>query len=146
MKDAAEYRRTIGILDATGKRHKIDSYLSLRVGDYDQLMDAVWLTGAVGVGVHFPQSAFEQFDEAVPWSVVPGSPIKGGHYIPVYDRDESSGNLICITFGHDQPMTRGFYENQNDETAAYISIERLVNKVSPEAFDFDRLMAMVANL
>lgn len=145
MKDAASYRRKTGILDAVGNRHKIDSYLSLRPGDFDQLVDAVYLTGGVGVGVHFPRSAFDQFDAGEPWSVVEGSPTMGGHYVSVYDR-APNGNLLCVTFGRDQEITRGFYEAMNDETACYVTVERLVNNVSPETFDFTRLSEMLGQL
>jgi hypothetical protein len=145
MLEAASYRRKTGILDALGNRHTIDSYMALRVGDFDELIDAVYLTGGVGVGMHFPQSAFEQFDANQPWTVVPGSPIVGGHYVSVYDR-EKNGNLCCVTFGRDQEITREFYEAMNDETCCYVNLERMVNAVSPEAFDTDRLTTMLAQL
>lgn len=146
MLEAASYRRKVGIVDTSGVRHTIDSYMALRVGDYDELMLAVYLTGAVGVGVHFPQSAFDQFDAHVPWSTVKGSEVLGGHYVPVYDR-APNGNLVCVTYGRDQEITREFYEDMNDETVAYISLERLnKQKVSPESFDYDRLSTMLASL
>lgn len=146
MLDAASYRRKTGIIDATGKRHTIDSYLALRVGDFDQLMDAVYLTGAVGVGIRFPQSAFDQFDAGEPWDVVPGSKILGGHYVPVYDRDKN-GNLVCVTYGKDQLITKAFYEEYNDETCAYVVVERMLqNNVTPEAFDLEQLNAMLTQL
>lgn len=145
MKAAASYRRTTGILDATGERHRIDSYQALRIGDPDQLAVAMWLTGAVGVGLKVTQSAMDQFDKGLPWTVVESSPVIGLHYVPTYDR-LSNGNFLCVTFGQDQEMEPAFYHRYSDEAAAYITIDRLVNNISPEAFDLEKLRTMLAAL
>ena len=42
---------------------------------------AIWMTGTAYIGVQLPQSAMEQFQAGRPWTVVPGSPILGGHCI-----------------------------------------------------------------
>ena len=66
MEVAASYRRKTGILDASGARHMIDSYVALKVGDVDELVLATWLMGATGVGLEFPSQAMEQFNAGEP--------------------------------------------------------------------------------
>src|SRR5882762_4725984 len=71
MSAAAEYRRKTGILAAHGERHKIDAYAALEPGNIDQLALAIYLTGAAGIGLMLPRSAEAQFDQQVPWTIVP---------------------------------------------------------------------------
>lgn len=135
MQAAASYRRKTGILDAAGQRHQIDAYMALRVGDFDEVVLATWLFGAAGIGINFPKSAAQQFEAGEPWTIVPGSPIVGGHYIPVVDR-LANGNLVVITWGREQEITRSFFELYNDEGIVYFSSEYAdYSKLSPEGFD-----------
>lgn len=135
MQVAASYRRKTGVLDAAGRRHKIAAYLALRPGDFNELMLAAYLFGAVGVGFRLPESASQQFEANAPWSVVPNSPIAGGHYVPVIGR-APNGNAIAITWGGIQEITPQFYTQYNDETVAYFCPEYAnTSKLSPEGFD-----------
>jgi hypothetical protein len=94
-RDALKYRRSTGVVDANGVRHKIGAYVRLDPKDWDQLMQAVYVFAAVGIGFEFPASAMEQFDHGEPWDVVPGSPIEGGHYVPVMGRSGlNTGGVI----------------------------------------------------
>lgn len=138
--EAASYRRKIGVVDVAGQRHRIMAYMSLRRGDWDQLMLAAWLFGAVGVGVDYPRTAQRQFDAGKPWTVVQqDSAILGGHYVPVVGRN-SAGMALVVTWGRLHAMTREFYERYNDETIAYFSPEYVnINNLSPEGFDAEAL-------
>jgi hypothetical protein len=100
MQAAASYRRTTGLIDANGVRHKVDAYVAPAVGDVNELMAATYLFGAVGFGFQFPASAMTQFNAGQPWSVVPGSPIEGGHYVPCL-RGET---LISLLDGRNVPI------------------------------------------
>lgn len=146
MKEAASYRRKTGVLDATGKRHKIDSYVALGVGNVEQIVLATWLMGAVGVGVQMPSQAMDAFDAGKPWDVPANPKIIGGHYIPCVGRD-ANGNLIVVTWGKTQAMTPAFYQRFNDESVCYLSLETLNEKnLSPEGFDADSLRKHLASL
>lgn len=147
IKDAASYRRKTGIIDANGRRHQIDSYVALKIGNVEELALATWLTGAVGIGLQIPNDAQDQFEAAQPWSVSPGAPrIEGGHYVPVVGRNES-GNFLVVTWGKIQEMTPEFYGRFSDEAIGYLSIEILDAKnLSPEGFDADALRGHLANL
>lgn len=134
MQEAASYRRKTGIVDSEGNRHKIDAYVSLRAGHVDDLMTATYLTGAAGVGLRFPDSAMDQFDRHEAWSVVKGPAPGSGHYVPCIGRD-AAGNILVVTWGRVQAMTPEFYTKFCDEAVAYLSLEALRGKTTPDGFD-----------
>jgi intein/homing endonuclease len=110
MQTVCSYRQKIGLLDATGVRHKIDAYADLNPGDLDQLALAAWLFGAAGVGVSCPSSMQDQFENGEPWSVVAGDTIKGGHYIPCLHGD----TLISLLDGREISI-RDLAESKEDQ-------------------------------
>jgi len=145
MQDAAEYWRTTGILTADGTRHKIDCAVPLETGNFDQLVIALWLTGGAGIGILLPKSAEDQFDNHQPWTVE-NSPTKGGHFVSGAGRD-TNGNILVVTWGQVQPMTRAFYERYSDEAYAYLTPEILNDKgISPEGFDIEALRTYVNSM
>lgn len=143
MKEAASYRRTTGILDANGNRHKIAAYLSIAPGNLLEHYVAMYLFGAIGIGIQFPSTAMDQFNKHKTWSVVKGSSIEGGHYLPLVAKRKS---IQCITWGAVQGMTTGFFGKYNDESIALISEEALVGRKSPEGFDYDKLIQWLNEL
>lgn len=144
MLEAASYRRKVGIVDATGQRHKIAAYLSIKAGDLKEHLVALYLFGAVGIGINFPSSAMEQFDKGKKWSVVRRSPLEGGHYIPLVAKRKEG--LVCVTWGKLQPMTLSFFREYNDESVVFLSEERLINRKSSEGFDYDKLVSCLNTL
>lgn len=143
MQVAANYRRKTGVLDAHGNRHKVAAYLALKPGDVTELYIAMYLFGAVGIGLEFPASGMDQFNAGKPWSVVKGASIEGGHYVPLVARRKS---LECITWGKAQALTVGFLEKYNDESIVYISDEALTNNKSPEGFNAMQLQTDLEKL
>jgi hypothetical protein len=138
MHEAMNYRRNIGILDANGVRHKIAAYVWLEPGNLQQLYYATYLFKAAGIGIQFPDSAMDQFNKDLPWAVVGGSQVNGGHYIPAIAK--RANNIMCVSWSKPQLMTPAFYTKFNDETAAMISEEFLTNGKSPEGFDLPTLI------
>lgn len=131
----AAYRQKTGILDAAGQRHKIEIYTALKVGDVNELALAVYLFGAVGIGLQLPTSAMDQFQLFEPWSVASGNGTEGGHYVPMIGRN-SLNNWICVTWGRLQALTPSFISSYMDEGLVYISPERVSAKgLSPQGFD-----------
>lgn len=143
MQAAASYRLKSGIVDAAGKRHKIDAYVELPPGDPETLALAGFITGACGVGVRFPSTAWSQFDSAVPW-VVNGRPyIDGGHYVPFVGRNSNGFNL-CVTWGRLHAFDDDWLEKYCDEAVAYVSFEFLDHRgLTPEGFDRQGLLDAV---
>jgi hypothetical protein len=142
MTVAASYRRKTGVT-AHGLRHKVLAYLALPVGDTTQLKQAVYLFGAVGVGIQFPASAMTQFNNGKPWSVT-SSAIEGGHYIPCVGYD--SKYFYVVTWGKVQKCTYGFIKKYMDEAIAYLSAEMLTNNKSLEGFDLTALQGDLQSL
>jgi hypothetical protein len=146
--DALNHRRNTGIVDSAGQRHRIGAYVALQPRDYTHVLEGVELFGAVGIGIEFPSSAMDQFNAGQPWTVVPHASIEGGHYVPVVGRDH--GELLVVTWGKVQRMTRGFFEHYCDEAYAILSPECLVGGAggaggkSPEGFDLEQLQADLA--
>lgn len=143
VRDVLAYRKNVGLLDANGKRHKIGAYVRIDAQDWDQLMQACYVFSAVGIGFDFPESAWDQFDTGMPWDVVPGSRVDGGHYVPVMGRS-SLGVAGAVTWGKRQGMTRAFYETYNDEAWAIIYPEELRNGVNERGLDLTALTRALA--
>jgi hypothetical protein len=143
---AMSYRRATGILDATGKRHKIGAYLSLDPNNMTEVFEALYLFEAVGIGFEFPASAMTQFNNGERWSVVQGSPIEGGHYVPVVSK-QGSFSVKVVTWGHLQTMTQPFYKAYCDEAWAYVSPDALkASGKTVRGFDMVGLVADLAAL
>lgn len=145
MRAALSYRQKTGVVDANGVRHKIGAYVALTPGNWAELMQAVYVFGTVGVGIQFPRSAMDQFNNNQPWDVVAGSPIEGGHYVPAAGRS-SLTTAGVITWGRRQGMTRAFYEAFNDESFCSISVEELRAGKNERGFDIAALTAALAAL
>lgn len=143
MKEAAAYRRTTGILDAHGNRHKIDAYLSITPGNLLELYAGMYLFEAVDIGILFPSSAMDQFNAGKAWSVVSKSPTEGGHCISLVAKRKY---IECITWGKVQPLTTGFFSKYCDEVICYVSKEMLTNNKSPEGFDAEGLIKCLNEL
>lgn len=140
MTTAASYRRKTGILDAASKRHKVAAYLSITPGNTEELKQSVYLFNAVGIGIQFPSSAMDQFNSKKPWTVVKGSSIEGGHYIPAIGYDASY--IYVVTWGAIQKMAWSFFAKYCDEAIAYVSADMLnTSGKSIEGFDATQLEA-----
>jgi hypothetical protein len=122
---AMGFRRSTGIADATGQRHKIDAYLSIDPKDWDLMLRCAYVYGAVGIGFEFPGSAMQQFNANEPWDVQAGSSIEGGHYVPIVGSLNPKTEASCITWGRRQRLTKAFYEQYNDEAWVPLSLEML---------------------
>ena len=135
LQEVASYRKKIGILDAVGNRHKIGAYVSLKPGDVDQILNAAWLFGAVGLGVTIGSRQEEQFATHQPWAGPVGEK-SGGHYVPLVC---NRGLPKVVTWGGLQPMTLTFLEEQCDQAIAYLSPDMLRSGKSLEGFDLAAL-------
>jgi len=139
LQAVAAYRQKTGVIDATGVRHRIDAYTSLRVGDIGQLAQATYIFGAVSVGVLLPSSAEAQFIAGEPWSLVAGDKSLGGHCITSVGRD-TNGNYLFVSWGRLQAATPEWVANSMDEAISPFSREILNTKgISPENYDLAAL-------
>jgi hypothetical protein len=139
LQDYANYRQMIGVINTQGVRHKIQGWASLKAGNLAQLLQATYIFGAVSGGVQLPSSAEDQFNEQVPWSVVSGDTIRGGHCITIVGMN-SAGNILILTWGRLQAATQEWVKTYMDEAVVPLSTDMLNAKgVSPEAYDIATL-------
>jgi hypothetical protein len=137
MSVAAKYRQNTGVIDASNARHKVAAYLAITPGNREELKQAVYLFENVGVGIEFPASAMTQFNDGKPWTVVKGSAIQGGHYVPAlgYDGDY----IYVISWAKVQKMAWTFFDKYCDEAIVYFSEEMLKTGESIEGFNVAQL-------
>ena len=144
MAVAAAYRKATGVLDASGARHKVGAYLAIPAGALDEMLTAAYVFGTLGLGITFPDSAMAQFNAGQPWTVVPGSTVEGGHYVPYLARRGAMS--VVATWAKEQYVDDHFTVTNNDENVVYLSAEFLAGGKSLEGFDLDQLNADLATL
>jgi hypothetical protein len=143
VRDALNYRRNNGMIDSTRKRHKIGAYVALN--SFQEVLEALYLFDVVGIGIQFPSSAMDQFKNGQPWTVVEGSKVEGGHYVPVVYYDGTW--IYVITWGKLQKMSVDFYNKYCDESWAILSQEFLNSSgESPEGFNLSQLQADLSSI
>jgi hypothetical protein len=146
MQKAAAYRKKVGVIDARGKRHVVESYVAPTPGRLSELILSTWLFAATGVGLIMPETAEEQFDAGEPWTVVKGAKEMGGHYVSAVGRN-ARGNILISTWGKIHEMTPEFYRHYCDEAVTYLSKEALLkNNLTREGFDLASLQSHLAQL
>lgn len=132
VRDVARYRQKTGIVDAHKTRHKIAAYVSVDPSNTSHVAAAMYLFEAAGIGIEFPTSAMDQFNNGEPWDVVAHASIDGGHYVPLVGKDMDF--FYVVTWGKLQRMTRRFFAKYCDEVWAFLSNEDLTAGKSPEGF------------
>lgn len=143
-REAMKYRRNVGVIDAAGVRHKIGAFLFLDTGNLDEIEEALYLFGVVGLCVDLPKSAQDQFATGFPWSVVKNSPTEGGHYIPLVKKN---GNYFVVTWQKEIQVTPEFLKKYCTAAVAIVSPETIgANGKTLEGFNMAQLQADLAAL
>jgi hypothetical protein len=129
--------------------HKISAYAAL--GDCSNLTlmkQCLNVFGTVYLGINVPRSAEDQFSAGEVWTVVAGSPIVGGHAIPLQRIDNAPlGDLEVVTWGALQRMTREFAQTYTEEAWVPVSADWLTaNGSTIEGFDLAQLETDLATV
>ena len=74
--------------------HRIAGYAPIETHDHVGLHQAIAFYGAAYLGVALPASAQEQFAAGHAWTVVPNSPIEGGHCILAVGFDQNYVQIV----------------------------------------------------
>lgn len=140
---AAKWRISTGVQDATGKRHKVDTYIQLNHNDPIQLRAAIATFGAIGLGWDLSDDQEQQFDSGKPWALTSAKP-NGWHYTACTDVNHDD-MLVCITWGRLQGIMPSFLNARCNAAVAYLNLDFL-NKLNltPQGYDAPRLRAMIA--
>lgn len=143
MSQYADFWRKTGIRDGDGKAHFLAAYLRLDVSSLQQVNEACYFFGTVGLGVQLPASAMDQFDAGQPWDVpLSGEQILGGHYVPLVGFDGTF--YYVVTWGKLQKVTGAFLNRYLDEALAYLSEDMLSGGLSIDGFNLDQLRSDLA--
>jgi hypothetical protein len=113
----------------------------------EAVKQAVFLFGALDIGVNLPNSAMDQFQAGQSWDVVADDGgIDGGHCIPIMGY--GSQGFAVVTWGKIQYMTNAFFSAYCDEGYGLISPQWLdsVTQKTPSGFDLATLQADLAAL
>lgn len=130
VQEVLAWRQSKGLYDDVGHHYKIGKTVAIEPGNLQHLWECAWLFECVGIGITVTAAQMEQFDASAQptWDYVPGSPVEGGHYVPVV------GKLGLISWAEDVYYTPRFIEHQNDESYTYIDPERY-NAITGEDYE-----------
>lgn len=137
MGNVMDYWRKTGI-----GGHRIAGYTAVVPRHRAEMKQAVWIFGAVHLGLALPLSAQTQVGKTWRASSGPRSAAGswGGHAVPIVDYDALGAT--CVTWGRLQRMTWGFLERYADEAFAAFSPEWLTLAAkAPNGFDVSALTA-----
>lgn len=149
IQDVLNYRRKTGLADSAGNMHKISAFAQVssvvgRNTDWNVLKQALYLFGSVDIGVNFPDSAMDQFNNGEPWSVVNGSPIDGGHCVTVqrWDQTVPNGYVKVVTWGQEQAVRTSWWTEYVEEAWVIITPDWLNSMgESPTGLNMAQLQA-----
>jgi hypothetical protein len=128
--------------------HTIDAFAQLRNLDTAGMSTALKLYGSVYVAVSLPQSAEDQFNYSEPWTVMPGSPILGGHCITMQGFDGGLNSYRWCTWGKpDQASSIGWWQHYGMEAWAVYSKDFMRSGgTAPNGLNEASLLADMVNL
>jgi len=122
---------------------QVDVFCPFDFTNVEHTKSAIYLFGGVFLGVSLPQSAENQFPGK--WTVVPGSPIIGGHCIVAIGYDEEG--VFIVTWGTVIKATWEWFEKYVDEAYAVLYTEQVEKNRGPLAtFNIDQLRADIEAL
>jgi hypothetical protein len=136
MSDFYNTWMTTGILG-----DKLLGFMSFNPAAPNRMGQVIWVCGAAGIGVRFPDSAMDQFDAGQAWSVVPGPDPTSGHAIPIFNF--GSVGVTCNTWAKLQAITDPWLLANCDEAWAPVheSWFDMTTGMSPNHFKRDRVWA-----
>jgi hypothetical protein len=143
LEAAAEY------LEKTGLQSKpnIVAVANVSLTNLDEQQVALELFGGLYEGFEVPQSAVDQFQAGQPWSVVPGSPIVGGHCV-TRPRNKLRVSGWHVTWGSLQAATEEFEKTFFDEYRVMVPVDwesKLPDYIVQAGIvDFSKLQSLVS--
>jgi hypothetical protein len=126
---------------------KLSGWAAIDQTDLDKVKQAVFLFGALDIGVNLPNSAIDQFNAGQPWDVVADdNGIAGGHCIPIMGYGKNG--FTIVTWGKTHQMTNAFFLKYCDESYSLISPQWLsaVSGKTPSGLDLATLQTDLAEL
>jgi hypothetical protein len=122
---------------------KIGGYGPINYKNTTLLKQLVASFGVAYIGIQCPESAEQQANENKTWSVVPGSPIAGGHCIIIVGYDDATGLYAIVSWGRLYYATYEFIETYMDEAWGLLA-PAIATKGEFDKIDFVALEADLA--
>lgn len=129
LSDVCNYMVKTGAVDRNGKLHKLAAWAE--VEDYTNLPLLKRVLNAFEtayLAIQVPESAMDQFQAGQPWTPVAGSPIEGGHAIPLQFSAVETRSLndeTIVTWGAPQRMNEAFAHENLVEVIAMVSEDQV---------------------
>jgi hypothetical protein len=142
--------RTSGLFAMPAGVNKISQYAPFDQRSRSELHQVIAFTGTAYLGIACPQSAQQQFakqlrtGDLVPWTVVEGSPMAGGHCIVAVGY--TTENLLCVSWGGVVLVTWDFVKKYCDEGWAVLTQELAETKGDTLGLDIAQLDADLDSL
>jgi hypothetical protein len=126
---------------------KITAFGAVDIHNPDHMALAMQIFIGMGVGVQLPSSAQGQFSAGQDWTVVPNSPIEGGHALLQSGRGSAGKNYASWGKG-DVKAPDPWTDTYCDEAWVPLTPEiiSVANDLSPTGLDWDALVADVPAL
>jgi hypothetical protein len=138
--DVCDYLERVGFLG-----HKSDATGVIDPSNTHHLKWCMQLFGSCRLGVNLPESAMTQSNTGQPWTVVPGSPIDGGHDVPIlyYDKDW----FYINTWGLITKVSPEFIAQYCDEAHCELYFDWVRSQgTAPSGFSLDDLASDMAGV
>lgn len=121
--------------------HKIEQWGDIDPLNIEAQKHGIHIFGAVDDAVYVTDAAMDQFENHESWSIVPTSPIDGGHSIPRFGY--GSKGFSCVTWGRNQKGNTGWWLRYLMECCVVITKDWLneASGLTPSGFDMDALVA-----
>lgn len=91
---------------------KIPYYIDIDPHNHKQVMQTMWLFGAIYIGFNVPEQCQQQFEDRVPWTS--GPLLNEGHAVLTCNYDTKM-NTKSLTWGNDQDADVSFWDECVDE-------------------------------
>lgn len=139
--DVLNYWQTTGLAG-----HKILGWAEIDAANDANVNSAIWAFGGVDCGFNVPQSAMDEFDNGLAWTVVPDSAIEGGHSVPIFG--EGVLGKTCVTWAKRQQLLQSFFITYFDECYCVLTQDWIDNAtgLAPNMMNMDALIAALAAL
>ena len=123
--------------------HTIAAFAPVSCTSVAEIHQSVAFYGACMFGIQCPDSAQQQFAQGVPWTVVPGATVEGGHCIVAVGYDQEY--VYCATWGSVVKVSWPFLNKYLDEAWAVIP-DAFVKAGKGPLLDLATLKADIARL
>jgi hypothetical protein len=131
--------RNPGLFSMPGATNKVSQYAPFDQRNQTEFQQVIAFTGAAYIGIACPQSAQQQFakqlqtGQLVPWTVVKGSPVAGGHCIVAVGYTEEGP--LCVTWGGVVLVTWPFLTKYCDE--GWVVLTQELSEKGADTFGLD---------